>query len=417
VLRGVTLPGGTVADVALAGGRVSAIVDAGTYPAGDGDDLDLTGHLLVPSLVEPHAHLDKAFTADVVVNRDGSLLGAIEAWLPARLHFERADIATRAWAVTQCYLAHGTTLIRAHIDTGEGIGLRAIEAILAVRAALQGLIDIEIVALCSRPVTGVAGATNRALLRDALALGADLVGGAPAIDDDPVGAVDEFVRAGVEAGLGLDLHTDETIDPSVVTIDRMIDVARAGFPRSITASHVVSLGAQPPERQALIADALAEVGIGVVALPQTNLYLQGRGRGSHAPRGLTAVRALLDAGVRVCAGGDNLQDPFNPMGRADPLETASLLVVAGHLLPAEAFEAVTSAGRQVLGRPGVAVEVGAPADLLAIRAGTVRGAMAGGTPERVVLRGGQVVARTRVATETAAAVEPDWTAPSAQAGP
>jgi len=398
-----------VADVAIDAGRISAIVDAGTFPAGDAA-LDLAGYVLVPSLVEPHAHLDKAFTADAVINRDGSLLGAIEAWMPARLEFQQADIAARAWAVTQRYLAHGTTVIRAHIDAGEGIGLRAVEAILALRAALAGLIDIEIVALCTRPVTGVAGASNRAILRDALALGADLVGGAPAIDDDPTGAVDEFVAAGLEAGVGLDLHTDETIDPSVVTIDRMIDVARTGFARSITASHVVSLGAQPPERQRAIADALAEVGIGVVTLPQTNLYLQGRGRGSHAPRGLTAVRTLLEAGVCVGAGGDNLQDPFNPMGRADPLETASLLVVAGHLLPAEAFEAITSGSRQLLGRPAVAVEVGAPADLLAIRAGTVRGAMAGGSPDRIVLRGGQVIARTRVDAETVADIEPDWTA-------
>ena len=73
---------------------------------------------------------------------------------------------------------------------------------------------------------------------------------------------------------------------------------------------------QPPERQRAIAEAVAAAGIAVVALPATNLFLQGRDHQQAMPRGLTAVRALLEAGVVVAAGADNLQDPFNPLGRA-----------------------------------------------------------------------------------------------------
>ena len=91
----------------------------------------------------------------------------------------------------------------------------------------------------------------------------------------------------------------------------------------MTASHCVSLGMQPVERAAGDAEAVAAAGIAVVALPATNLYLQGRDHQQAMPRGLTAVRALLDAGVTVAAGADNLQDPFNPMGRACPFETAA----------------------------------------------------------------------------------------------
>jgi cytosine deaminase len=113
------------------------------------------------------------------------------------------------------------------------------------------------------------------------------------------------------------------------------------------------------------------------------------------------VRQLLEVGVPVAAGGDNLQDPFNPMGRADPLETASLLVVAAHLLPAEALRAVSETGRTVLGLPEVSVSVGSPADLVALRAGSANGAVASASPERLVLKGGRVVARTTVDTVTA----------------
>ncbi len=82
-----------------------------------------------------------------------------------------------------------------------------------------------------------------------------------------------------------------------------------------------------------------------MTLPQTNLYLQARDVPVAPPRGLTAIRPLLDAGATVAAGADNLQDPFNLVGRADPMETAALMVMAGHLLPAEAYEAVSASSR------------------------------------------------------------------------
>ncbi len=372
---------------------------------------DLAGFVVMPSLVEPHAHLDKAFTADAVANPAGSLAGAIEAWQAARVDFRTPDIAARAWSVTSRYLAHGTTAIRAHVDTGEGIGLRALEALTSVRRGLGDLVDLQIVALCSRPVTGRDGAENRAILKDALTSGADFVGGAPAIDADPFGAVNTLVGIAADAGVGLDLHVDETIDPATFTMARLIDVVRAGFGHPVSASHAVSLGVQSPERQQSTAEALAELSIAVVTLPQTNLFLQGRQLGSTAPRGLTAVRTLLGTGVTVAAGGDNLQDPFNPMGRADPLETASLLVVTAHLLPAEAFHAISAAGRSVLGLPEVTLDVGSPADLVAVSATSAYGAIASGSPERIVVRNGQVVARTTVTTQTALTAkheEPLW---------
>ena len=90
----------------------------------------------------------------------------------------------------------------------------------------------------------------------------------------------------------------------------------------------------------------------MVTLPQTNLFLQGRSHPVATPRGLTALRPLLDAGVTVAAGGDNLQDPFNLVGRGDPLEAASLLVAAGHLLPEEALAAVSGSARAAMGLAG-----------------------------------------------------------------
>jgi cytosine deaminase len=113
---------------------------------------------------------------------------------------------------------------------------------------------------------------------------------------------------------------------------------------------------------------------------------------------LTALRPLLEAGVTVAAGGDNLRDPFNPVGRADPLETASLLVTAGHLRPDEAYAAVSTGARAAMGLPEVRVATGFPAELLAVQAASLEEAIAGGT-DRVVIHQGRVVSRTTITRE------------------
>ena len=230
-------------------------------------------------------------------------------------------------------------------------------------------------------------------MREAIDAGADVVGGCPHIDPDPLGCLEACFAVAAETGRPIDLHTDETLDPQRLDVrDFAALVRRHGFDLGATASHCVSLGVQEPDVQAAIAEEVAAAGIGVVALPQTNLFLQGRDRPTSTPRGLTALRALLTAGAVVAAGGDNLQDPFNLVGRGDPLEAASLMVAAGHLQPDEAYRAVSVSSRAVMGLPPVALEAGAPAELLAIRAATVREAVALAPVGRIVFHHGAVVA-------------------------
>ena len=196
----------------------------------------------------------------------------------------------------------------------------------------------------------------------------------------------------------MDLHTDETLDTRMLTLQTMAGLVSAtGFAQRVTASHCVSLGVQDPSTQQRVSEAVAAAGIAVVALPQTNMYLQGRGQPAATPRGLTAVTALRAAGATVAAGGDNLRDPFHPVGRGDALEVAALMVTCGHLDPRSALESVTSAPRAALGLPQVRLSPGAagsPADLVAMPAADALEALAAATAQRTVWRAGQVVART-----------------------
>ncbi len=373
--------------------------------------IDCTGMVLLEAPVEPHAHLDKALSAEAAPNPTGDLAGAVKAWRAYRPSLTKDDLKARARAAALELVAHGTTAIRSHVDVGDGIELRGLEALIEVRDELraEGLAALQLVALISPPTTGDAGEAMRTMVREAMALGADVVGGAPHIDPDPATATRELVALAAELGAPVDLHVDETLSPGALWLrDFAAAVSEAGarIPCA-TAGHCVSLGVQTPEVQSDVAGEVALNGINIVTLPQTNLYLQSRGIQQNPPRGLTAVQALREAGAVVAAGADNVRDPFNAVGRSDALETAALLVMAAHLSPAEAWEAVSAQGRRAMGLPAAPIEPGAPAEILAVRGQSLADAIARGSEDRVVVHRGALVSRTTVATRFEPHPHPD----------
>lgn len=393
LLQRVTLSDRTEADVRLEGDRIAQIGPAGGLE--HAETLDLAGYVLLPAPAEPHAHLDKALTADRVRVQAGDLESAIDAWHEQRRRLDAEDIALRAEIAARSCLSRGTTAVRTHVDVGEGIELRAAQALVAVRERLRPLMDIQVVAL-GYPLAGAAGEENRELLRGALELGVDLVGGAPHIDADPVGHIQVCLELAREFERPVDLHMDEHMRPSCVDLVDLARLTADGFPQRVTASHCVSLGLQASDVQERVAGAVARAGISVVSCPATNLHLQARDVRAATPRGITALRALLDAGVTVGGGGDNVQDFFHPLGCGDALQTAALLVLGGQLEIPTAYRMVSAGAREVMGLPAGGISPGRPAELVAVAGGSLQEVLATGTEDRLVFRHGRLVERTRV---------------------
>jgi cytosine deaminase len=395
VLRNATLADGRRVDLAIDGETIGVITESLPRDAATGsgvETIDLDGYVLLAAAVEPHAHLDKAFLADVVTNESGDLAGAIAAMEAARGHLDVGGTVERAERAARLMARNGFRAVRTHVDTTPGTGLDGIEALATVRRRLVDVIDIEIVALAAFPIAGDHAAAARELLHAAIGAGADLIGGCPHLEVGTTSraATEVLLDIAGDHGVGVDLHTDETLDAAADGLAELAElVAGTGFEHPVTASHCVSLGIKPVDDQRRIAEAVAAAGISVVALPATNLFLQGRQHQQAMPRGVTAVRALRDAGVTVAAGADNLHDPFNPFGRACPFETAQLMVWTTHLLPSQAWECVTEASAAATGQGAAIIAAGQRADLLAVRARSLREAIAFGPADRVVWRAGQ----------------------------
>lgn len=397
LLRDATLADGSRVDVDLAAGSVVAVRPAqpagGRRPALAPDELDLGGYLLLPATADPHAHLDKARSWSAIRPPMGDLATAITSWVGYSATMTEDDVAQRARAQTLAMLAAGTTAIRTHVDIRRGddptLNTRAL---VRVRDELAPLVDLELVALAGPEIPD-------ASIEAALDLGVDLVGGASHLGPDPHADMARLLAIAERRGIGVDLHVDESLD-GPVTLDAFARAVR-GWSSNVSAGHCCRLGTlEPLERARIIAEVLAS-DVGVIANPITNLYLQGWQHPTSTPRGLTPVRELVDAGVRFAAGADNVRDPFNPLGRGDALETAMLLVVAGHLTVTEAYAAVSSGAREVMRLPDAGPVVGAVADLLAVRGADLAEVVADAPADRLVFRAGRLVARTTTQVELA----------------
>ena len=415
VLTNALLSDGRYVDVEVREGYVSRVIPAQECTSGRGgvttnqvsetaDTIryDIEGDLLLCAPAEPHAHIDKALTADLILNETGDLEGAIKGW--RKYHAENptgggADFdgtVERASQAVEMAISHGITAIRSHANVGE-YDVVAVEALAEVRRRYADELDLQIACLVAPTVVGTEGAYGREQLRLALEAGADIVGGCPMLEEKPAEAISIFLDAAEEAELAVDLHTDEALDPTLLTV---LEIARQirdrGFPHTVTASHCVSLGVLEPETQRKVIAEIADAGIRVVTLPQTNLFLQARMMRTSPPRGLTALDTLAEADVICGAGGDNLQDPFNLVGRGDPMETASLLVAAGHQSPERAYQLVAGSSRSLMDLHSAGTEEGQKADLVAMNVSTLRAAVAGTATRKRTFRAGKPISEQQI---------------------
>lgn len=374
-------------------GTISAISPSADHASHrSGTTVDLQRRLLLPPLAEPHAHLDKAFLADRVDNNTGDLMGAIEGLEKIRPTVTHDDIVARACQAAILMSRNGVTAIRTHADTTLSSGLTSVLALLEAKRLCSSFIDIQVAMLLDWPLNGPQSSERLELARQAIAAGVDVVGGCPHLDTNPQQATEVLLQLALESGLPLDLHADENLRPDSRDLEHLADILiRDNISHNVTASHCVSLSSQSETDISRVSDKVAAAGITVVALPLTNLFLQARGIVTGQMRGITPTLRLQASGVTVAAGADNLQDPFNPVGRGDPLETASLMVLAAHEDIQSAFNMVTTNSHHVVSPGRSFLSVGDKADFIAVAAANVREVIAMGPPDRTVVYGGVVI--------------------------
>jgi cytosine deaminase len=340
VLRNCRLPGlAGLDDLAIAGGRIVAPDGA---PASARETIDVEGRLVTPGLVEAHIHLDKALLDERITGSAETAADAIRLTGQAKRGFTVGDIGARARRVLDLAVAAGTTTMRAHVEVDPIVGLNGLDAMLHLKREYAPAIDLQLCAFAQEGILQAPG--TEALLRRALVMGADLVGGCPYNDTDAVRHIEIVFALAREFGVDADFHVDFTDEPEHLHVREIArQTIRAGWQRRVAVGHLTELAALAPADQSALITVLAAAGIGVICLPLTDLYLMGRRDERNVRRGLTPIRRLLEAGIPVALASNNIRNPFTPIGTADPAHLTFVGAVAAHMGTPELMRALVAA--------------------------------------------------------------------------
>ncbi|MBH3361799.1 MULTISPECIES: cytosine deaminase [unclassified Pseudomonas] len=362
--------------IELAGQRIGAITaqDAGVLPVA-GADLDAGQNLVVPPFVEPHIHLDATLTAGQPEwNMSGTLFEGIERWAQRKQSTTHEDIKTRAKTTLDMLVDHGIQHVRTHVDVTEP-GLVALKAMVEVRDEVRDHVDLQIVAF---PQEGIESYPDgRALMTEAVAIGADVVGGIPHFEntrEQGVSSIQFLMDLAERTGCLVDVHCDETDDPQSRFLEVLAEHARVRqMGARVTASHTVAMGSYDNAYCSKLFRLLKLSGINFVSCPTESIHLQGRFDAYPKRRGVTRVAELDRAGMNVCFGQDSIVDPWYPLGNGNILRVLEAGLHICHMLGYQdlqrCLDLITDNSARALNLgEGYGIETGRPANLLLLSA-------------------------------------------------
>jgi cytosine deaminase len=395
LVRGGTLPDGTIADIGIVGERIAAV---GRLDGEAGRVIDAAGDLVSPPFVDPHFHMDATLSYGLPrINASGTLLEGIALWGELRAQATFEEIRDRALAYCDWAVAMGLLAVRSHVDTTDP-RLVGVEALLEVRRRVAPYLDLQLVAF---PQDGVYRATGgwENLVR-ALDRGVDVVGGIPHFErtmEEGTESVRALARLAAERGLMLDLHCDETDDPMSRHVETLAaETLRHGLGGRSVGSHLTSMLSMDNYYVSKLLPLIAEAGVAAVPNPLINIVLQGRHDSFPKRRGLTRVREMRAHGIPVGWGQDCVLDPWYSLGTADMLDVAFMgLHVAQMTSPDDmraCFAMVTEENARILNLDDYGLREGARASLVVLDAADPIEALRLRATRRWVISRGRVVA-------------------------
>ena len=413
-----TLPDGREhIDLAASAGRwleigagVAARLRAGRAIGPGTSVIEAGGQLLSPPFVDAHFHMDATLSLGLPrLNESGTLLEGIALWSELKPHLTQDALIERALTYCDWAVGKGLLAIRSHVDVCDP-RLLAVEALLEVKRRVAPYLDLQLVAfpqdgvLRYQPSRDHPGCRDSALdlLRKALDLGVDVVGGIPHFErtmSEGAASVRILCEEAAARNLRVDMHCDETDDPMSRHIETLaFETQRLGLQGRVNGSHLTSMHSMDNYYVSKLLPLMREAGVSATANPLINITIQGRHDSYPKRRGMTRVPEMLAHGIDVAFGHDCVMDPWYSLGHADMLEVAQMgLHVAqmtGQAAMRQCFAAVTEVPARILGLEHYGFDIGARADAVLLQAKDPVEAIRLRATRLKVIRAARVIAET-----------------------
>lgn len=394
----------SLVDIAINNGFIEEIAPNLSNKASQ--EIDLAGAIVLPPFSDPHVHLDAVLTAgNPRHNQSGTLLEGIQIWSERKKELTFSDVYQRAVEAIKWSVAQGTLNIRTHVDTCDE-SLTALRALLQVKADLKDYVNLQIVAFPQEGVLCYPKGVE--LLEEALQLGTDCVGGIPHFEwtkEDGIKELEIVFQLAAKYDRFVDIHCDETDDDESRFLEHVVALAkRHKIGKRVVAGHTTAMHSYNNAYAFKLIRLLAQSNVSIIANPLDNSILQARFDTYPKRRGLTRVKELLAAGVNVGIGHDSIMDPWYPLGRAQMLQAAFVLLhmcqMSGRDEQSTILDMITFNNARALALDNYGIAVRHKADLVVLDAYNEFDILRLLPTALLVIKNGQVVAETpKVATK------------------
>ena len=356
-------------DIAVSSGKIEKIEE--NISGNAQTVIDAEGNLVTESFVNTHLHLCKVYTLMMMDDEAmlayqggnsidmGKAMTGIELAAKVKEKYDESWIIKNVRKAVALSAKYGGTHIRALADVDSKAKLEGVKALIKAREEFKGIVDIQVCAFAQDGIVREPGAAD--LVREAMKLGADVVGGIPWIeytDEDIKEHVKVIFDIAEEFDKPVSMLVDDAGDPGLRSLETMaLETIKRGWQGRSLAHHARAMALYPTPYLEKIAALLKQANMGVVSDPQTGPL--------HA-----RVRELLEMGCLVCLGQDDISDAYYAFGRNNLMEVA---FVVAHILWMTTrpdlevlYDLVTKNAAKAIGLNDFEIKVGAPANLVVL---------------------------------------------------
>jgi len=279
--------------------------------------------------VNCHAHLDKAF----YITKEGLAKSMVD--MEVKWHMSddikrnstQQEVENRIRTGLDILINQGSKLCASFIDAYDAVGHKNIDAALKVKEEYKDKIDFK---LMTQPLGGLNDKSARDLYEQITAK-ADIAGGLPSKDrpnDDE--NFDHLFGVAKNLNKPIHIHIDQENNPHERDTEKLINYTiKHGYQGRVTAVHAISVSAQPKPYRLEIYKKMADAGISAVVCPAAALGMKQLDEHT-APlhNSIANVPEMLEAGVLVGLGADNIYDFYQPFIDGDMYTEIRMLMEA-----------------------------------------------------------------------------------------
>lgn len=283
-----------------------------------------------------HGHFDKAY----LISPENLALGFADMEKKWTLYrhlketYTHEDLVERISRAVEAVASQGARYCRTMVDADSIVGLKTIEAAVAVKERFKDKIVFEIGV---QPLEGVLEPSTREQYVEACKL-ADFCGGLPSRDRPREESHLDFVMQTAKAlGKMVEVHVDQENNPFQNETELLaLKTIEHGMQGRVYGIHSISLAAKDNSEQDRVIELVKEAEMGIVICPSAALSMKQLPMTAPLHNSIGPFVKLREAGVRTYLGIDNINDLFMPIVDGDMWVECRMLMEACRFYDLEA---------------------------------------------------------------------------------